>query len=66
MNLIGDSVYSKFLVPTEVPRLATAVQHKLSLDSNEIYTELEGMLEEGMGVSAGSKMPRRNLILQML
>ena len=55
MNLIGDSVYSEFLVPTEVPRLATAVlQHKLSLDSNEIYTELEGMLEEGMGVSAVS------------
>ena len=53
-NLIGDSVYSEFLVPTEVPRLATAVQHKLSLDSNKIYTELKGMSEEGMGVSAMS------------
>ena len=62
MNLIGNLVYSKFLVPTEVPRLATAIQHKLSSDLNEIKnTEPTAMLVEGMGVgtmsSPASLMP---------
>jgi hypothetical protein len=49
LKIIGDSVYSEFLVATEVPRLALAVQHQLSLDSNDIM-EPTGISEEGMDI----------------